>query len=334
MGRPASAVHKQKRENAVTYQEPFHEGELEAQRRSGESDAAAGNSPMIGNRIMSGAVQFIREQPMAIIGSRDPDGRLWSSMLFGRPGFLDPSPDRRSLQIRIDQDLQDFQDPLWRNITSDRQVGILVIELASRRRLRINGNLTLATPDLLTIQVEESFVNCPKYIQRRSIQLDRGIALLPSAVAEKTSDRLQPEQREFVSRADTFFVTSAHPTRGLDTSHRGGNTGFIEVVDDKTLRIPDYQGNSMFNTIGNLLVDPRAGLLFPDFEGHSNLQIAGTAEVFWAQPTNRDGDTGRSWMFNILQIRQARMQAALQAHFIDYSPFNPATGSTPDHCPL
>ena len=166
------------------------------------------------------------------------------------------------------------------------------------------------------------------------IQFESGPTQNPPVEGEQTSDRLQEPQRELVERADTFFVTSAHPTRGLDTSHRGGNPGFVEVVDDKTLRIPDYQGNSMFNTIGNLLVDPRAGLLFPDFNGRSFLQATGTTEVVWAKPTGRDGDTGRSWVFHIDEIRQAPMQAALQSHFIDYSPFNPATEPNPDQCPL
>jgi uncharacterized protein len=312
---------------------PFHEGELEAQRRAGESLTAAANSPMIGNRIMSGAVQFIREQPMVVIGSRDANWRLWSSMLFGRPGFLDPAPDRRSLQIRIDAELQDPHDPLWNNISGNPQVGILVIELATRRRLRINGRLTSATDSLLTIQVEESFANCPKYIQRRVVEFRSGQTQDPTTGGERTSYRLQGRQQEIVERADTVFVTSAHPTRGLDTSHRGGNPGFVEVVDDSTLRVPDYQGNSMFNTIGNLLVDPRAGLLFPDFEGHNSLQATGTVEVLWARPSDRDGDTGRSWLFHIEQLRESPMLPALRTHFIDYSPFNPATGPNPDHCP-
>jgi len=313
---------------------PFHEGELEAQQRSGESLTAAANSPMIGKRIMSGAVQFVRQQPMVVTGSRDANGRLWSSMLFGRPGFLDPAPDRESLQIHIDAELQDPNDPLWNNINGNRQVGILVIELATRRRLRINGRLITATDGLLTIQVEESFANCPKYIQRRTIQFESGMTERQATGEEQTSNRLRTAQRNIIACADTLFVTSAHPTRGLDTTHRGGNPGFIEVIDDKTLRIPDYQGNSMFNTIGNLLVDPQAGLLFPDFEGHSILQATGTAEVVWAKPTDRDGDTGRSWLFHVDEIRQAPMQAALQTHFIDYSPFNPVTTPNPDHCPL
>ena len=315
-------------------QGPFHRGELEAQRRAGESLMAAANSPMIGNRIMSGGVSFIREQPMAVIGSRDAEGRLWSSILFGRPGFLDPAPDRRSLQIHIDAEQRDHHDPLWKNVDGNSQVGILVIELATRRRLRINGRLASATDSLLTIHVEESFVNCPKYIQRRAIQFESGPTKVLHVGGEQTSDRLQGHQRALIERADTVFVTSAHPKRGLDTSHRGGNAGFIEVLDEKTLCIPDYQGNSMFNTIGNLLVDPRAGLLFPDFEGHGTLQAIGTAEVLWAQPTERDGDTGRSWIFHIDKIRQTPMQAALQAHFIEYSPFNPTTGPNADHCPL
>ena len=279
-------------------------------------------------------MQFIREQPMVVIGSRDANGRLWSSILFGWPGFLEPAPDRRSLQIHIDADCKIHHDALWKNIDGKNQVGILVIELATRRRIRINGRLTAAIDSLLTIQVEESFANCPKYIQRRTVQFEPGLTQDPLAGAELTSDQLQGDQRELIERADTFFVTSAHPTRGLDTSHRGGNPGFIQVLDDKTLSIPDYPGNSLFNTIGNLLVDSRAGLLFPDFDGRSFLQATGTAEVLWTQPTNRDGDTGRSWIFHVDEMRQATMQAALQAHFIDYSPFNPATGPNPDQWPL
>jgi uncharacterized protein len=327
-------VRGHERRNAMSDQGPFHQGELEAQRRAGESEMAAANSPMISNRIMSGAVQFIRDQPMAILGSQDANGRLWSSMLFGRPGFLDPDPDRHSLQIHIDAGLKDPRDPLWKNIAVDRQVGVLVIELASRRRIRINGQSTSTAPDILSIQVQESFANCPKYIQRRTIRLEADLTERQAGQREETTDRLQYNQRDVIACADTFFVTSAHPTRGIDTSHRGGNPGFVEIVDHTTLRIPDYPGNSMFNTIGNLLVDPRAGLLFPDFEEHSILQATGTTEVFWAQPKERDGDTGRSWLFHVEQIRQTPMQAALRAHFIDYSPFNPATAATPDHCPL
>lgn len=312
---------------------PFHEGELEAQRRAGEEQEAARNSPMIGNRIMAGAAQFVREQSMLIVGSRDAEGRLWSSLLFGRPGFLEPAADRGSLRIRLDAELLDPRDPLWNNIAASAQVGMLFIELATRRRIRINGRVAAATPDFLTIQVEESFANCPKYIQRRAIHFGPATTQAQPSQPEKSTDRLQADQRKLIARADTFFVTSAHPGHGLDTSHRGGNPGFVEVLDDRTLQVPDYSGNSMFNTIGNLLVDPRAGLVFPDFERRAFLQATGTVGVLWAKPSDRNGDTGRSWIFHIEEIRQAPMQANVRARFLDYSPFNPAT-SAPDQCPL
>jgi predicted pyridoxine 5'-phosphate oxidase superfamily flavin-nucleotide-binding protein len=304
---------------------PFHEGEVEAQRRAGESAQAERNSPMIGTRIMAGALDFVRQQPMAVIGSRDPGGKLWSSILFGTPGFLGPSPDRRSLRIAINATLQDSNDPLWRNLIHERQLGILVIELATRRRLRINGNVAVNTPDLLVIEVAESFANCPKYIQRRELQVSADIEG-PSVppVPDQTS-QLSLEDSHLIQNADTLFVTSAHPERGLDASHRGGNPGFVEVLDEQTLRIPDYPGNSMFNTIGNFLTDPHAGLTIPDFEHHRLLQLSGNAEVIWERADGTDGNTGRWWIFHVDEVRRAPIPAAVRSHFLDYSPFNPAT---------
>jgi predicted pyridoxine 5'-phosphate oxidase superfamily flavin-nucleotide-binding protein len=309
----------------MSAQGPFHEGELEAQRRAGEAAEAERNSPMIGNRIMAGALGFVRQQPMAVIGSRDAEGRLWSSLLLGAPGFLDPSADRRALRVGIDPSLRDGDDPLWQNLETSRQVGILVIEPATRRRLRINGHVRLLTPEALMVEVEESFANCPKYIQRREIEVS---AIKPDGNSRGPigrSDRLRPEDAELVSRADTFFVTSGHPTRGLDISHRGGNPGFVELVDEKALSVPDYPGNSMFNTIGNFLIDPHAGLVFPDFEYHRVLQLTGKVEVLWEQPDGSDGDTGRSWRFHVAELRRAQIPIAVRSHFVDYSPFNPAT---------
>jgi hypothetical protein len=249
--------------------------------------------------------------------------------LFGAPGFLDPSPDRRSLRIAIDSKLQDGGDPLWQNLDHGRQVGILVISPATRRRLRINGHMTVNTPDLLVVDVEESFANCPKYIQRRDIEVSAAGQGDSSPAESNSLTQLTAEDRKLLQRTDTLFVTSAHPERGLDSSHRGGNPGFVEVLaentEDSTLRIPDYPGNSMFNTIGNFLTDPHAGLAVPDFEHHRVLQLTGKVEVFWGQPNGTDGDTGRSWIFHITEVRRARIPAAVHSHFLDYSPFNPAT---------
>src|SRR5260370_2360405 len=85
-----------------------------------------------------------------------------------------------------------------------------------------------------------------------------------------------------VVATDVLFVATGHPQRGADASHRGGNPGFVEVVDANTLRIPDYSGNSLFNTLGNLLVDPRYGMLIPNFQSGRMLQLTGTAKVTWS----------------------------------------------------
>jgi predicted pyridoxine 5'-phosphate oxidase superfamily flavin-nucleotide-binding protein len=305
-------------------QEPFHEGELEAQRLAGEAEEAARNAPMIGDRIMAGALGFVREQTMAVIGSRAAGGWLWSSIVFGLPGFLQPAADRRSLTIQVQPELRDARDPLWANLEIDRQVGILVIDLATRRRLRINGRLGGFADNIMHIDVEESFANCPKYIQRREIEVISGNATEEVSHGAELANQLDAGDVALLRQADTSFVTSAHPERGLDSSHRGGHPGFIEVINSRTLRIPDYAGNSMFNTIGNLLVDPRAGLVAPDFERHKVLQMTGEVEVVWAKAHDQVDDTGRSWIFHLHELRRSWIPVAVQNHFVEYSPYNPA----------
>ena len=71
------------------------------------------------------------------------------------------------------------------------------------------------------------------------------------------------------------------PTYGMDASHRGGDPGFVKVASDTRLLFPDYAGNNHFNTIGNLVLDPRVGLLFVDFSTGGMLQLSGRAEVAW-----------------------------------------------------
>ena len=119
----------------------------------------------------------------------------------------------------------------------------------------------------IRLQVDESYPNCPKYIQKRQVTANLVGTDQPTLTVER-GDALGPEQRAVITKADTLFVASVHPERGVDASHRGGNPGFVTIVDDRTLRIPDYKGNCMFNTFGNFVVNPRAGLIFVDFELH------------------------------------------------------------------
>ena len=147
-------------------QHPYHEGELAVQRRVGEDDLARHNGSAISDTIVRGALPFIEQQPMAVFGSVDGVDNVWASLLVGEAGFLN-AIDERTVELDLPKLGYNRHDPLWANIEADPRVGVLLIELATRRRLRINGDLRRASPTRLRLDVTESYPNCPKYIQRR-----------------------------------------------------------------------------------------------------------------------------------------------------------------------
>lgn len=301
----------------------FHAGELAAQRNAQEQDIAARNSANVANHIIRGALPFVRQQTTLYVGSIDQQGRVWASMLFGAAGFLQPSEDAHTLLIDLQQVAIQARDPLWENLKHDGRLGLLLLETQSRRRLKINGSATL-TDGQLSLQIEESVPICPRYIQRRSFSLsDPGQQPMPDALQDGLA--LGTEQLLSISSADTFFLASTHATHGSDCSHRGGPPGFVQVLENGVLRIPDYNGNSMFNSFGNFLLDPQAGLLFPDYQRRVMLQLNGTVEVFWDQADD-DGltaGTGRFWEFTVERWLETALPAALRTDFVDYSPFLP-----------
>ena len=171
----------------------------------------------------------------------------------------------------------------------------------------------------------EAYPNCPKYIQRRDIT---GQALngTSSSAGPREGRLLEPTQQTLITSSDTFFVASGHPDRGVDVSHRGGNPGFIRILNNEKLRIPDYTGNSMYNTLGNFIVNPRAGLLFLDFERSQTLQLIGRPEVLWEldDPQHETGGTRRYWDFHIERWLQLDIPHTLKWNLLDYSPHNPS----------
>jgi ferredoxin-NADP reductase/predicted pyridoxine 5'-phosphate oxidase superfamily flavin-nucleotide-binding protein len=198
----------------------------------------------------------------------------------GPPGFIS-SPDPETLLI---QGRPVVGDALHESLAAGADVGLLGIELAARRRNRVNGRVRANDRNGVVFAVDQSFGNCPQYISEREwrfVSPDR------AASAPVRTRRLTPELTTQIRAADTFFIGTGHRaegedvTFGMDVSHRGGARGFVDVVDDRTLVIPDYAGNNHFNTIGNLVIDPRAGLLFVDFETGGMLQLTGRAEIDW-----------------------------------------------------
>ena len=300
----------------------FHEGERTVQALAGEAAMAERNAPMIAARILSGALPFLRQQPMALLAYADRQRQLWVSTLFGTPGFLQ-SNDGLVVDIDLEKAAIQEDDPLWESIGSGTPAGMLVIEPGNRRRIRINGDLTRPERHRLHLAVRESYPNCPKYITRRVVRVMTNQAASNSAIIEGTA--LRPHQTDSVGRADVLFIGTVHPERGIDASHRGGAAGFIRMIDERTLQIPDYVGNSMFNTLGNLAVDARAGITIPDFSTRKILQLSGTAETLWNQADEAGitGGTHRLLRFHVDRWKEQSMPPRVQAEFIDYSPFNP-----------
>lgn len=301
---------------------PFHEGERLVQRKAHEDDVAEQNGTMISNRIMGGALPFLRQQRMALIGTQDDEGRLWASALFGPAGFV--QADARSLTIDLASAPDQAGPELWKDIESHPKVGLLFIELSSRRRFRVNGQAQRESPARLRVDVAEAYPNCPKYIQRREMRPGEaaGDHVVAGAAAGQS---LSQSQMSLIAAADTMFVSSRHPERGADVSHRGGRPGFVEVVNDRTLRIPDYPGNGMFNTLGNLAVYPKAGLLFVDFVNERSLQLTGLARILWDRTDEWEatGGTGRWWELTVQEWRERPLQGGMQWEFLDASRYNP-----------
>jgi predicted pyridoxine 5'-phosphate oxidase superfamily flavin-nucleotide-binding protein len=203
------------------------------------------------------------------------------------------------------------------------QVGLIVIDLARRVRMRFNGTVLRETDSHFEVEAREVYTNCPKYIQGRAAEAAEGAAA-PEPAAER-SPSLGHEQREFVARADTFFIATAHPERGADASHRGGAPGFVRVEGGRRLVWPDYSGNAMFNTLGNLAVDPRAGLLFVDFENGDTLQVSGRAGIIWDEGMAAEfAGAERVVEFDVEEVVETRWVLPLRWRFVEYSPFNPA----------
>ena len=297
----------------------FHEGEIAVQVRAGERDIARHRS--ISSRIVAGALSFLGRQRLIAISATGEDGHLWTSVWCGRAGFVTSADGER---VRIDRSrlFESPDEPVLERLTTGRAIGMLAIELATRRRLRINGNVEAISADEIVIRVRESVPNCPKYIQQRE---PRDVQAAPTKTHRARGQALDDERRWLVERADTAFVGSLHPSRGVDASHRGGAPGFITVVDATTLRVPDYPGNSMFLTLGNFEIDPRASLAAIDFERNRVVSFSGDARLAFdvERPDHPTGGTGRYWELAVREWVQFDLPATLRWDLLDSSPFNP-----------
>ena len=274
---------------------PFHAGELKAQTRAGAGDVAQWASGFIRDYLPEQHRDFHTAMPFLVIAGADGKGRTWTTLIEGPKGFIQsPDPKLISLASKLS-----FNDPLASAFQSGSDIGVLGIELATRRRNRFSG---FVKPDGngYSIAVRQTFGNCPQYIHQRSWHQ----AEYKPAPAANHAETLSESQIARIRRADTLFIGSGQLTqsdsasRGFDASHRGGEPGFVNVLTPTQLQIPDYAGNNFFNTIGNLITDPRVGLLFVDFETGGLLHLSGTATIEW-DPARSSYDQGTLRIINI-----------------------------------
>jgi predicted pyridoxine 5'-phosphate oxidase superfamily flavin-nucleotide-binding protein len=266
----------------------FHSGELAVQRRAGVEAQAARLRPMMApGELRGGAPAFLSHATFAAFTARDRDGRLWTSPLVGSPGFMTATTPTR-LSVR---DALPVGDPLH-GLPEDQPVGLVVMDFATKRRIRINGTLVAADGGTLEVDVTQAYGNCPQYIHPRQVSAEKEVPAIDSHI--EYGAVIDADDIALIHAADTFFLGTTHPERGNDASHRGGPAGFVHA-DHNTVEWPDYPGNNMFNSFGNLEIDPTAALLFVDFESGRTLQLSGRAVVDFEQSVH--SDTGRGVRF-------------------------------------
>ena len=274
----------------------FHEDEAKAQALAGhQRPGRAAIRPFMPDQHR----EFFTLLPYLFAATLDADGWPTASVLTGAPGFVQ-SPDPATLRIGA---LPAADDPAAPTFIAGGEVGLLGLDFTTRRRNRANGRL-VAVNDGLTVAIAQSFGNCAQYIQTRTPS-PRAVAGTPV----EPLDRLDAAARALIEASDTFFVASRSRSGiddgGLDMSHRGGKPGFVGVTGN-TLSIPDFRGNRFYNTLGNLLGDPRAGLLFIDFASGGVLQLQGRATIDWHPGDAGPAGAERLWRVDVTRAWRLR----------------------------
>jgi ferredoxin-NADP reductase/predicted pyridoxine 5'-phosphate oxidase superfamily flavin-nucleotide-binding protein len=313
---------------------PFHAGEQAVHERLGIRERMVG----LGQRVIRTAMpeqhqRFFEQLPFMLAGSVDGAGRPWASVLVGPPGFV-RAPDAK----RLDFHARPIPgDPLAEGLAPGAQLGFLGIELHTRRRNRVNGHVVALDAGGFSMEVDQSVGNCPQYIQAREFKWVRDAADLQPRATEALS-ALDADARALIQRSDTLFIATQAPAvaggadvatgRGADVSHRGGRPGFVKIEDDHTFLVPDFTGNFFFMTLGNLQLNPRAGVLFIDFDTGDLLTLTGTAEVVWGGDELQAFDGAeRAWRFRMESGWRLREALPLRWAFRDESPNSTLTGT-------
>ena len=298
---------------------PFHAGEQALQARAGvrERLEAVGRH-VVRDHMPEQHRELFGKLPTLLVGVQDDAGQPWATMLHGAPGFVS-SPDAGRLRVA---DLPTAGDPTAPWLVEGAAIGLLGLEAHTRRRNRANGRIRDVHDGGFEVEVLQSFGNCPKYIHARrpeTIDADT-VTARRNEPSHELGPLLDAPSLELLGRADAAFIASAsgaHPgaarSEGVDVSHRGGRRGFVAIergAHGVRLTIPDYVGNFYFNTLGNLLAWPRAGLLVPDYEDGTLLHLAARAALVVDGPA-LDAFPGAQRLLRLDVLRATRRPGAL-----------------------
>lgn len=307
----------------MNVQSPWHAGERQLQVRAGVAERMeAWGAKVIRQAMPDQHRQFYQQLPFMLVGAVDADGAPWASILEGPPGFARAPQDTL---LRLDS-LPAIDDPL--QLQEGSALGLLGIELHTRRRNRLNGRIASLDSRGFGVTVQQSFGNCPQYIQLR--QMCTVPLAAPASRPAQWRQGLDDAARAMIGAADTFFVASyvdLEGQRSVDVSHRGGQAGFVRV-EDNCLTIPDFAGNLHFNTLGNLLLNPRAGLLFIDFHSGELLQLTGHTEIILDGPlVSAFQGAERLWRFTVERMVRRPAALSLRWQLEGFSPNSLLTGT-------
>ena len=305
----------------------FHEGEQAIQERTGVKDQIGPRAQeFIRTYMPDQHREFFTALPHIYAGLVDDTGQPWATVGFGKSGFI-TSPDAEHLSINAKFTLQ---DELNLRCTVGSKVGLLGLDPTNRRRNRMNGAVESNNDETVVVAVQQSYGNCPQYIQTYSSSTANKEDS-PSVLARESC--MSAEMHGIVKDARTFFIASraatlsAESRHGIDASHRGGKPGFVNALSDSQLVFPDFSGNRFYNTLGNISQDARVGLLFPHYSTGSLLFISGQARVIWKDDADYDFKGAERFIeVDISQVVLAENGLPCQSQLVEESPWLRRTG--------
>jgi uncharacterized protein len=266
----------------------FHRGELTAQARAGQMTEAAHLGPVVKPFLAEGGRALIVSARVAVATTIGADGAPELSLLasgastFGTLG---------SSGLTIPRSAVSPEDHLFDNLGRDRRIGLVYLDPSTRRRFRVNGEVVDYRCDPLEVSILEAFPNCKKYLVRQQLTTSAGIVRSVATWGPSVTRA----DATLLCQASLVFVGTANPQGQLDAATRSGDPGFIREITSGTFEIPDFPGNAMYQTIGNLLLEPRASIGF--IAGEDFVVLTGLSTTHWEDAAERPGGTGRFWRF-------------------------------------